>query len=150
MLKQYLERPFRMLHSGTILPPVPILWQGNLARTSALRGQPALLFFPCGGDCRICDSFFQQIQASDELDYWSIRTLKVLPRTGKEPATDSVVIDLDGRCRALATSGDDAPALAVFDACQEFRGTFPWEAHRFPDSTEVETLVRSALGAGPG
>lgn len=138
-----------MLTPGTILPPIPIRWQGHAVRTDALRGQPALFLFPCATGCPSCKTFFQTMQASKEFAYWSIRTLLVLPQGAQEPETHTVISDEEGRCRALASPGV-VPALAVFDAYQEFRGAWPFGAHAFPNLEELEALVRSALRADPG
>jgi hypothetical protein len=138
-----------MLTPGTILPPVPIRWQGHVVRSDALRGQPALFLFPCAVGCASCEAFFQAMQASKELAYWSIRPLLVLPQGAQESATDAAIVDEEGRCRALASPGE-GPAAAVFDAYQEFRGTWPFDAHAFPSLDELEALVHSALRADPG
>lgn len=139
-----------MLKPGTIFPPVPIRWQGQDLRTNALRGQPALWLFPCVTGCRACERFFQSIQDSRELDYWSMRPLLVLPAGAQEPSTDAVMIDTDGRCRALAAPDEGGPALAVFDAYQEFRGAFAFSGHDFPLPEALEGMIRSALRADPG
>lgn len=139
-----------MLEPGTIFPPVAIRWQKEDTRTNALRGQPALLLFPCTAGCPFCATFFRSIQASKELAYWSIRPLLVLPAKVQEPPTDAALIDTDGRCRALAAPEGNAPALAIFDAYQEFRGSLGFGGHDFPAPDELEAMVHSALRADPG
>lgn len=147
-----------MLNPGTIFPPVAIYWQGQAVRTSALRGQPALLLFPCAAGCPSCHAFFRSLQASRELAYWSIRPLLVLPNEALESSTqasldaflDAAIIDTEGRCHALAAPEGERPALAVFDAYQEFRGAFAFSPHEFPGSAELESRIHSALRADPG
>jgi len=141
-----------MLKAGEILPPVPIQWQGNPVRTTALRGAPVLLFFSCASTCPRCRAFFQSMGRSEEFAYWSIRPLWVDAADGKPAGelTAAGIIDTAGRCRLLLTRGGTEPALAVLDPYQEFRATLEFAGHLFPHLQDLESSVRSALLASPG